>query len=74
MSKRTVKCAGERRYGGAFTLGPVRYEACDGEPVAFLRVEGLPEPQPACLRCWRELGSEGVKHEVLGPVHEEKGP
>ena len=49
-----MNCAGQRRYGGIMTLGPVRWEACEDTPTVLLTIEGQNESQPACPTCWQE--------------------
>jgi len=50
------QCQGYRRHGGAFTLGPVRWEQCKEQGVVLLTVEAEGERTtvPACLVCWKE--------------------
>jgi hypothetical protein len=52
-----MKCEGMRRYGGAFTLGPVRWEACKepAEVMLTVKQEGEVETLPACKTCWKEV-------------------
>jgi hypothetical protein len=51
-----MQCEGWRRYGGAFTLGPVTWRQCANEAVVTLEFiqEGKPERMPACMTCWDE--------------------
>lgn len=51
-----MQCEGFRRYGGAFTLGPVTWQQCKEEATVELEVkqDGEVKKFPACVRCWRE--------------------
>ena len=50
------RCEGFRRHGGAFTLGPVRWEQCNQGAIVMLTVkqDGKETTKPACLQCWNE--------------------
>ena len=51
-----VRCEGWRRYGGAFTLGPVRWEQCDQDATVMLvyKDDGKRRELPGCAHCWKE--------------------
>jgi hypothetical protein len=51
-----MQCEGYRRTGGAFTIGPVKWEQCPEDAVVILTVEqeGKTQDFPACLKCWKE--------------------
>ncbi len=50
-----MRCEGWRRYGGAFTFGPVKWAQCDNNAIVVLRVEQEKiEELPACAECWQE--------------------
>jgi hypothetical protein len=36
-AKNTNRCEGWRRYGGAFTLGPVHWEQCEAQGIVRLK-------------------------------------
>lgn len=59
------RCEGWRRYGGAFTLGPVRWEQCKEKATVMVTVkqEGGPKKTlPACDHCLREAQTTtGIK-------------
>lgn len=51
------RCEGFRRYGGAFTLGPVKWEQCKNDATVMLKLAQDNEPAkdfPACNECWQE--------------------
>jgi hypothetical protein len=56
-----MQCEGYRRTGGAFTIGPVKWEQCPNDAVVKLTVLQDPNDEdsetavfPACLKCWKE--------------------
>ena len=53
MNKR---CEGYRRYGGVFTLGPVKWEQCKENAIVTLKVkqDNKIETSLACQTCWNE--------------------
>lgn len=50
------RCEGWRRFGGAFTLGPVRWEQCKETGTVMLKTNqgGAVTTLPACPKCWAE--------------------
>jgi hypothetical protein len=56
------RCEGWRRYGGAFTLGPVKWEQCKNDAIVVLKVEQekVVENMPSCLECWNEAKASGI--------------
>lgn len=58
-----MQCEGWRRYGGAFTFGPVRWEQCKNEAVVILGVvqDGKTDEYPSCRVCWQECIDNGIK-------------
>lgn len=51
------RCEGMRRYGGAFSLGPVTWTQCENDATVLLRLkqkDGPVEEMPACMDCWKE--------------------
>lgn len=75
----TMQCDGWRRYGGAFTIGPAKWQRCKGRPVVVMRViqDEKPKTVNACLECWGEaLDNEDIKIESSEPIKkpEEKTP
>lgn len=62
------RCEGWRRTGGAFTLGPVRWQQCENTAIVRLTVTqaGETEQISACLECWRE--ATGREIEILEAV------
>ena len=66
-----MQCQGWRRYGGVFTFGPVRWEQCKNEAVVNLTVKQKKiEILPACLTCWDECISTGIKIIKAEPIME----
>lgn len=64
-------CEGYRRYGGAFTLGPVRWEPCTEPAVVKLRLtqDGKAKVCYACKVCWDECKSTpGITIFVAEPI------
>ena len=61
-----MRCEGWRRYGGAFSLGPVVWRQCQNEAVVMLDIEQDGERQqlPGCAVCWQEAIDTGIK--ILG--------
>lgn len=60
-----MRCEGWRRTGGAFTLGPVKWEQCNNEAIVMLKVrQEKEEDLPACLDCWNECKQNKI--EILG--------
>lgn len=64
------QCEGMRRYGGAFTLGPVRWVPCENPATVTLRVvqDGKAETLPACQTCWEEAIDNGIKITDAKPI------
>lgn len=64
-----TQCEGWRRYGGAFSLGGVRWEQCKNEAVVLLKVEQEKvQTLPACLECWNEAKAKGIKILSTEPI------
>ena len=64
------RCEGYRRYGGVFTLGPVRWEQCKEQGTVMLAVEqdGEVQTMPACLKCWNEVIEKKIKVIEAKPI------
>jgi len=65
------RCEGYRRYGGAFTLGPVRWEQCHNTATVLLTIEQNGEilkDSPACAECWEEGRKAGIKQIEAKPI------
>lgn len=58
MSNKTnkVQCEGYRRYGGAFTLGPVKWVQCEENATVTLTAVQNSEVKKLqiCIACWKE--------------------
>ena len=64
-----TRCEGYRRYGGAFTLGPVRWEQCKNDAAVTLTVEQeTTERMRACMECWNEAKERGIKIHGAEPL------
>lgn len=69
-----MRCEGWRRFGGAFTLGPVRWEQCKNDAIVSIKVkqddgEGI---FPACKTCWKEaIANKDIKIIEVVPLNEE---
>ena len=51
-----MRCDGFRRYGGAFSLGPVVWQQCNNKATVMItcRQDGEKASFPACEKCWEE--------------------
>jgi protein-arginine kinase activator protein McsA len=51
-----MQCEGYRRYGGAFTLGIVKWEQCKEEATVLITFIEKDETKtlPGCQTCWKE--------------------
>lgn len=57
-----MRCEGWRRYGGAFTLGPVKWVRCEEDAIVVLEVQqGEVQKIPSCVKCWNEAKENGIK-------------
>ncbi len=57
------RCEGFRRYGGAFSLGPVTWEQCRETATVMLTIREKKHRGtfPACQTCWNEaLSTAGI--------------
>ncbi len=67
-----LQCQGFRRYGGAFTLGPVNWVQCTNIAVVNLTFTQSDEPEttlPACMTCWEEaLVNEQIQIIRAAPI------
>lgn len=69
MTANKIRCEGYRRYGGAFTLGPVRWVQCKNTAVVMLTVIQEEEAQfPACNICWKECIDKGIQIAKVTPL------
>ena len=70
-----TRCEGYRRCGGAFTLGPVRWEQCKNTAITILKVKQEKiETIPSCLECWGEARTNGIKILSAEPLAAEGEP
>lgn len=70
-----LRCEGHRRYGGAFTLGPVKWVQCENDACVMITVTQGGETQtlPACIDCWWEaIGNDAIEIESVTPIPTEK--
>ena len=67
-----MRCEGWRRYGGAFTFGPVKWEQCKNEAVVVLKVkQEKTEDLPSCIDCWNEAIERKIKIISSNPIKAE---
>ena len=67
--KLRVRCEGWRRYGGAFTLGPVEWKQCENVAIVMLKVnQGKIEELPACAECWAEVRENKIEVLEVKPI------
>ena len=64
------RCEGYRRYGGAFTLGPVRWQQCRKQAIVRITVvqEEGEGTFPACMTCWNEAKARNVEIKNVEPI------
>lgn len=66
------KCEGYRRYGGAFTMGPVQWVPCTETATVIIRVRQKNkdiDELPACLTCWGEaMENDGMEVLSARPI------
>jgi len=67
---KTPRCEGWRRHGGAFTLGPVKWEQCPSEATVMLTVkqQGETQTMPACNTCWQECIENKIEIVSAEPI------
>lgn len=66
-----TQCAGERRYGGIMTLGPVKWEKCKNKPVVIVTIEHAKNDKeniPICMDCWKEGIENKLKILKVEPI------
>ena len=67
-----MRCEGYRRYGGAFTFGPVIWRQCENEAMVMLEVKQKEEgvyKGPACGECWQEaIGNDKIEIISVEPI------
>jgi len=69
------KCSGSRRYGGAFSFGPVTWVDCPEKPTVMIRIKhpnGKFENCPACNTCWKEAIENKMKIVKVEPIAQEE--
>jgi hypothetical protein len=69
-TKPSPRCEGFRRYGGAFTLGPVRWEQCKNRSVVTLEIvqDGKTQSLPSCATCWSEAIEKKIQIKSATPI------
>jgi len=69
-SNTPIRCEGYRRYGGAFTLGPVKWEQCKENATVMITIEqdGKVSDFPACNTCGEEGRQKGLKQIAAKPI------
>jgi len=66
-----MRCEGQRRHGGAFSLGPVQWVQCTSPATVMLKVkqDGETVELPGCNACWNEcFENEGIKVLSVRPL------
>ena len=65
-----MRCEGYRRRGGAFTLGPVKWEQCEEEAAVRLTVkqDNKVSQFPACMVCWNEAIATAIEIQAVVPL------
>ncbi len=65
-----TKCEGYRRYGGAFSFGPVVWEQCKKKAIVeLIVVQGKKQITfPACMTCWDEAISNDIRIIKAKPI------
>jgi len=72
-----MRCEGWRRYGGAFTLGPVTWKQCEEEAVVSIKVkqDGEISTFPACMVCWKEaINTKEIEVIEAIPLDKDRNP
>lgn len=69
---KSKRCEGWRRYGGAFSLGPVKWEQCKALATVMITFKD-PETRkkktlPACKECAAECWRTGLKILKTQPI------
>lgn len=67
------RCEGFRRYGDAFSFGPVTWKQCRERAIVTLTIkqDGETQTTPACLTCWTEArNTKGIKVIAAKPITE----
>ena len=69
-----MRCEGYRRYGGAFTLGPITWVQCTNNAIVELTAvqDNKESTFPACLHCWKEAIEKKINVTSVVPLSEEK--
>jgi ferredoxin len=59
----TLKCSGQRRNGGAFTMGKPVWKDCESAPIVMLTVKqrGDKTELAGCNHCWEECKTSGIE-------------
>lgn len=66
----SARCEGWQRYGGAFTLGPVKWEQCKETATVMLKLkqDGKVQTLPGCVTCWNEAIEKGIQILEARPI------
>lgn len=74
-----IRCEGYRRYGGAFTLGLIKWVRCEEVAVVNITIEQdedgrtYKKTYPACMKCWNEaIESESITVLNATPIVKEE--
>ncbi len=66
-----ARCEGFRRYGGAFSFGPVTWKQCENDATVSMNVvqDGVEQRFLACHTCWVEAySSKEIKILEVHPI------
>jgi hypothetical protein len=60
--QKSIRCEGWRRYGGAFTFGPITWKQCTNQGIVELKFvqDGETKTLPSCKQCWDECLRSGI--------------
>lgn len=67
-----TRCEGWRRYGGAFTFGPVVWKQCEDEATVMLKLRQEMEEVkdfPSCHTCWQEAVAKKIEILKAEPIN-----
>ena len=70
----TMRCEGQRRQGGAFSLGPVTWVQCSSPATVMLKLrqDGEIVEVPGCNACWNEcIENDEIKVLSVRPLTDE---
>jgi len=65
-----MRCEGQERRGGAFSMGPVVWKQCKADATVMLTAvqNGKEENQPSCQKCWQKALDFGITITKAVPI------